>query len=293
MCWNAYPGAEMNASKGEKTMNVKSLLGACCVLLCAAPLAAQQSAAGATDSISGSWTGSMGPSEADRHPIHLELKFDGTAAVTGTITGPPAPGEIKTGTFDPKTGALKLEVWVKDAGGNVALFDGTVAQSMATGRVLLGNQNGTFQMTKKGAGGAVAGVQAGSGAAAALREGFGEVSGYVSKAAELVPADKYTYQPTKSTRTFGQLIGHIADGYAYFCAAAGGKKVEWSDGIEKGGTDKATLVKKLKQTTDSCHAAYGGAGQVGELLKNVSHTNLHYGNIITYMRLLGLVPPSS
>ena len=62
---------------------------------------------------------------------------------------------------------------------------------------------------------------------------------------------------------------------------------------EKGITDKATLVKKLKQSTDACTAAYGGKGKPGELLRNISHSNLHYGNVITYMRMLGLVPPSS
>jgi uncharacterized damage-inducible protein DinB len=130
-------------------------------------------------------------------------------------------------------------------------------------------------------------------AAAALRYGFGEVSGWVIKAADLVPADKYTYQPTKTVRTFGQLIGHIADGYNYFCATASGRKVQWSDAIEKGSTDKATLVQKLKESTDSCNAAYGGSAQVGQLMNNIAHTNLHYGNIVTYMRMLGLVPPSS
>jgi hypothetical protein len=33
------------------------------------------------------------------------------------------------------------------------------------------------------------------------------------------------------------------------------------------------------------------SGDVGELIDNVGHTNLHYGNIVTYMRMLGLVPP--
>jgi uncharacterized damage-inducible protein DinB len=130
-------------------------------------------------------------------------------------------------------------------------------------------------------------------AAATARESFAEVSGAILKAAEAVPADKYTYQPAKTVRTFGQLIGHIADGYTYFCAAASGKKVEWSDAIEKGGTDKATLLQKLKQSTASCTSAYKDSGQVGELIRNIAHTNLHYGNVITYMRMLGLVPPSS
>jgi hypothetical protein len=52
-------------------------------------------------------------------------------------------------------------------------------------------------------------------------------------------------------------------------------------------------VQKLKQSIDACNAVYGGGGQVGALFGNVGHTSLHYGNIITYMRMLGLTPPSS
>jgi uncharacterized damage-inducible protein DinB len=129
--------------------------------------------------------------------------------------------------------------------------------------------------------------------AAAMRKGFEEVSGWVTKAANLVAADKYTYQPTKAVRTFGQQIGHIVDGYTYFCATASGQKVQWSEATEKGSTDKATLVQKLKQATDSCNTAYNGKSQAGQLIANIAHTNLHYGNIVTYMRMLGLVPPSS
>jgi len=129
--------------------------------------------------------------------------------------------------------------------------------------------------------------------AAALRKSFTEVSGWVSKAAELAPADKYNYRPTQSARTFGQQIAHIADSYNYYCARAAGKNIEWSDAIEKGATDKATLVPKLKQSLNACNAVYGGSGQTGALIENIGHTNLHYGNIITYMRMLGLTPPSS
>lgn len=274
-------------------MRFRSLLIACGVLLSAVSMAAQSGGA-EPDRISGTWTGTMGRSETNRNPINVEMKFDGKAAVTGTITGPPSPGVIVKGTFDPTSGALKFEVVVQDAGSAIAFFEGTAVQDMATGRVTINNQTGTFHMTKKSAGGSAAAPQPGANdAAAVLRKSFGEVSGWVTKAADLVPADKYTYQPAKTVRTFGQLIGHIADGYTYFCATAAGRKVEWSDAIEKGSTDKASLVQKLKQSTDSCNTAYGGAGQVGELINNVGHTNLHYGNIITYMRMLGLVPPSS
>ena len=127
-----------------------------------------------------------------------------------------------------------------------------------------------------------------------LRKGFDEVNGWLTKAAEMVPADKYTYRPADSVRTFGQLIGHITDSYNYFCVRGVGNKVEWSDPVEKGATDKETLLPKLKEAVGRCNAAYGSSNaQFGPLFMNVGHTNLHYGNVITYMRMIGLKPPSS
>ena len=131
-------------------------------------------------------------------------------------------------------------------------------------------------------------------AAAAVKQGFGEVNGWIVKAAETVPPDRYTYRPTGTVRTYGELLGHIADGYNYFCGRAGGQKVEWSDAVSKGKTDKATILAALKKSADGCAAAHAGKGAGSPLLiQNFGHTNLHYGNVITYMRMLGLTPPSS
>lgn len=127
-----------------------------------------------------------------------------------------------------------------------------------------------------------------------LRNGFNEVNGWVMKAAEAVPADKYNYRPVDSVRTFGQLIGHITDSYNYFCTNAVGTKVEWSDAVEKGSTDKDTMLPKLKEAVGRCTTTYSASNaKLRPLLINVSHTSLHYGNIITYMRMMGLKPPSS
>jgi uncharacterized damage-inducible protein DinB len=127
-----------------------------------------------------------------------------------------------------------------------------------------------------------------------LRNGFNEVNGWVVQAAEMVPADKYNYRPVDTVRTFGQLIAHVTDSYNYFCAHGVGNKVEWSTPVEKGNTDKDTLLPKLKEAVGKCNAAYSsGNGQMRPLFTNVGHTSLHYGNIITYMRMMGLKPPSS
>ena len=127
-----------------------------------------------------------------------------------------------------------------------------------------------------------------------LGNGFNEVNGWVTKAAEMVPADKYNYRPVDTVRTFGQLIAHITDSYNYFCAHGVGNKVEWSDAVEKGSTEKDTLLPTLKEAVGRCNAAYSSSnGQRRPLFTNVGHTSLHYGNIITYMRMMGLKPPSS
>lgn len=129
---------------------------------------------------------------------------------------------------------------------------------------------------------------------AEVRKGFEEVNDWVTKAAEMVPAEKYSYRPVDSVRTFGELIGHITDSYNYFCAHGAGNKVQWSDPAEKGKTDKETLLPKLKEAAGKCSAAYGANNaQLKPLFVNVGHTNLHYGNIITYLRMMGMKPPSS
>ncbi|MBL8985481.1 MAG: DinB family protein [Gemmatimonadetes bacterium] len=125
-----------------------------------------------------------------------------------------------------------------------------------------------------------------------VKAGFSEVSEWITKAADLVPADKWSYRPVATVRTFGQMVAHVADSYTFYCARAAGKKVEWADPIEKGPTDKATVSGKLAQATAQCNAVYA-TGALPPLMANIGHSNLHYGNLITYIRMMGLTPPSS
>ena len=88
--------------------------------------------------------------------------------------------------------------------------------------------------------------------AMALRGGFKEVSEWITKAADLVPADKYGYRPIADVRSWGQLVAHVIDAYTWYCTNAKGTRLEWTDANEKGALDKATLVAKLKTATDLC-----------------------------------------
>jgi uncharacterized damage-inducible protein DinB len=144
--------------------------------------------------------------------------------------------------------------------------------------------------------GPVPGVAQAPNGPAALAKGFEEVSGWILKAAEMVPADKYDYRPVATVRTVGQQVAHLADAYAYFCGSAkAGRNLEWADTVEKAAGGKAAITAKLKAATYACGAVYAAAtpANMPPLMANIAHSNLHYGNLVTYLRMLGLTPPSS
>jgi uncharacterized damage-inducible protein DinB len=131
---------------------------------------------------------------------------------------------------------------------------------------------------------------------------------YILRAAEQMPEADYAYRPTADVRSFGQLIGHIAGGQYLFCAIAMGEKGGSEDDIEKSKTTKAELVDALRKSNEYCARAYaqsdadalGMTKMFGQdvtrlyaLGLNASHISEHYGNIVTYMRMKGMVPPSS
>ena len=131
----------------------------------------------------------------------------------------------------------------------------------------------------------------------------------IVKAAEQVPEDKYSYQPTKEVRTLGALFAHLADANNFFCSQVTGTPANYADKVEKTAKTKAEIVAALKASYDACGAAYGTVTDAqltkpikifgmdmnwaGALAMNAGHNWEHYGNIVTYMRLNGMVPPSS
>ena len=130
----------------------RSLVLACCAFFFAASSFAQSAAApGKTDAITGTWTGQLSPKNMDK-PINvtLELKFDGKKAVTGTIKGLPNPGDVKAGTFDPKTGALRLELGRADGAAVLLLLEGKVVKGTATGQLSGDAGDGEFKLNRKG-----------------------------------------------------------------------------------------------------------------------------------------------
>jgi hypothetical protein len=134
------------------------------------------------------------------------------------------------------------------------------------------------------------------------------VSGAVVRAAEKMPEENYTFKPTPEVRSFGQLVGHLADENYFFCSQAIGEENPVK-GIEKSATTKASLVAALKDGVAYCNKAFGGMTDAkgSQVIKffnfdmarlalfslNTAHSDEHYGNMVTYMRLKGIVPPTS
>jgi hypothetical protein len=116
-----------------------------CLLVSASPMLAQSRGTRA-DPLSGTWTGELTAGERTR-AITLVLKFDGKTKVTGTFTGMPNPGDVKSGTFDAKTGALKLDLGIAGDSAVRLTFAGTVAKDKASGRVS-GEASGEFRLSK-------------------------------------------------------------------------------------------------------------------------------------------------
>lgn len=248
--------------------------------------------------LAGTWSGYIGRSEASPSAAKFEFKLAADGAVSGTVTGPQlSPGEIRNVAFDRATGSLKFTVSVREASnggaGNVS-FDGHVAGDTASGKIMLGSETGVFRFMKQSAVGQQAGAALATGeASATVRRGFTEVSGWITRAAELVPADKYSYRPAASVRTYGEMVAHIIDGSRYYCGRGAGRSVQWTDAAEKGPLSKAALTQALRQAFAECASIYSSEGQIAPLMENIAHSSLHYGNLVTYIRMLGLVPPSS
>ena len=134
------------------------------------------------------------------------------------------------------------------------------------------------------------------------------LSGVVIAAAEKMPEESYSFKPTPDVRSFGQLVGHLADSQYFFCALAAGE-TKPAGGVEKSKTSKAQLVAALKEAVAYCSKTYAGMtdSKGGEMVKmmnndfarltvlsaNTAHDYEHYGNMATYMRLKGIVPPTS
>jgi uncharacterized damage-inducible protein DinB len=130
---------------------------------------------------------------------------------------------------------------------------------------------------------------------------------FVVRALEQTPDSLLSFKPTPEVRSLGQLYAHVADGEHLMCSLALGEPM-MDGGVEKTKTSKADLVQALKESAAHCEKAYAQSDMAAQtpakffgmdanrmwlLNMNGAHDYEHYGNIVTYLRLKGIVPPSS
>jgi uncharacterized damage-inducible protein DinB len=141
-----------------------------------------------------------------------------------------------------------------------------------------------------------------------LKTGFETIARYLAQSAEKMPEADFAFKPTPDVRSFGEILGHVANTHYNYCSRVKGEKNPNTADFEKT-TAKADMIKALNESIAYCGAVYGSmtdakflemekAGQTEAmhgrmLLQNTTHDWEHYGNLVTYLRLKKIVPPSS
>ena len=134
----------------------------------------------------------------------------------------------------------------------------------------------------------------------------------IQQSAELMPDSNWDYRPVDGVRSFSELLAHVAGASYAICAAAKNEKTPFTeDHFEKTAKGREAIVKATKDAIAYCDAAYAALtdANAGELVPNpfgdtkmtrtaalilqIGHNNEHYGNMVTYFRMNGIVPPSS
>ncbi|MGB6666933.1 MAG: DinB family protein [Candidatus Acidiferrum sp.] len=125
----------------------------------------------------------------------------------------------------------------------------------------------------------------------------------IMKAADTMPESKYSYRPTKDVRSFAELVTHVADISYFLCSNAKGE-VPPAMTAAKG--SKTEIIAYLKGSFGYCDGVYSAftdahlndpadffgvkTNKMFLLTQLGNHDALHYGNLVTYLRLNGRVP---
>jgi hypothetical protein len=160
-----------------------------------------------------------------------------------------------------------------------------------------------------------------------VKASFDSICGYIARSAEKMPEENYAYKPTPEVMSFGELVGHVANTHFSYCSRVKGEKNPNDGNDLQKKTTKAEIVKGLADSIAYCAPLYSGMtdakalepmpppavpaagvppqGQAAppspppaqaklqRLMGNLTHDWEHYGNLVTYLRLKGLIPPSS
>ena len=125
----------------------------------------------------------------------------------------------------------------------------------------------------------------------------------IMKSADEMPESKYSYRPTKDVRSFAEIVNHVADISYTLCSNVKG---EANPATATAKRSKPEIMAYLKGSFDYCDRVYSGftdahlndpadffgfkTNKMFILTQVGNHDALHYGNLVTYLRLNGLTP---
>src|SRR5205823_1553090 len=143
-------------------------------------------------------------------------------------------------------------------------------------------------------------VQAADPLSTEAKQAYSQIKGNITKMAESMPEENYTFKATPEVRTFGALIGHIADAQMGTCSTVNGAAKQLGASSK---TSKSDLVAALKESNAECDKAFdsltdanasdmiktrrGERSRLGTLVGVIAHDNEEYGYTAVYMRLKG------
>ena len=152
----------------------------------------------------------------------------------------------------------------------------------------------------------VGGVRAQNARFAEGAQAYASIKNNLIQMAEKMPEENYAFKPTPEIRSFGELVAHVAEAQGAICGAVSGQKKPANPAA---GAGKAELVSALKESASFCQAAWDSLpdsaatdmvkvfqtqrSKLGVLMMNTIHDNEEYGYMSVYLRLKGIVPPSS
>jgi len=135
--------------------------------------------------------------------------------------------------------------------------------------------------------------------AQAIRSQFQYVNGKILEMAEDFPEDKYSFRPKPEMRTFGEVIVHILSGNVFAAKAGRGEKATWEEVDPKLYPNKAAIVEAMRKSINEASEVLKGIPDdrfketLAPWLSVIEHSGEHYGLLVAYYRLNGLVPPES
>ena len=150
---------------------------------------------------------------------------------------------------------------------------------------------------------------ASSGPAAEVQHSYAAVKANILKAADRMPAEDFQYKPTPDIRTFGRVVNHITEAQLHMCGPVNHTAADAMGKVPAETANKAEIIAALQGSFAECDKAFASASdqnlgdafevfktrrsRIGLLWGAVSHDNEQYATLALYLRLKGLVPPSS